>query len=276
MNPHTGKLNELEENNENSLERLKLKIGLLKFIASLFFGTVLTGVLTFIINWREVEIKTKESDLRIRLDERRDLANYFRYTMEGDIYDRLKLSAFFKDVLSEEQGSKLWDEYYKNQNTLLNHYRAKSLEIQKIDNPEISDDEFNNRFEHQTLTALLNPVKVEILQSSTSEKIEDDTLLDIVNQYKIQIFYNASKSEQKDTANEIKDALQNVGVATSVEVLPQQDQASSNQIRYFAETEQEVAEALQNILQLTYSKRSFNLQTVYTSSPGSISIFLKS
>lgn len=267
-------------NEEISLERFKLYIGLAKFIATLFFGTVLTSALTFIINWREVEIKTKESDFKIRLDERKDLASYFGYTLEGDVYDRLKLSSFFKDVLTEEQGSKLWEEYHKHQKELLDHYYTKSLDLKKLINPgnansEEFESEFKARFEHQTLEALLNPVKVEISRSPGS-KPEDVTLIDIVNQYEIQIFYNKDKSEQQTIADEIKNSLQEAGVTTTIDVLPQRDKASSDQIRYFAETEREVASALLNILQLSYPERNFNLQTVYTPSSGSISIFLKS
>ncbi|MBW4541388.1 MAG: hypothetical protein KME43_19945 [Myxacorys chilensis ATA2-1-KO14] len=103
-----------------------------------------------------------------------------------------------------------------------------------------------------------------------------DSLVNIVNEYKIQIFYNESKPDQKKVAFEVKDALEKSGVKSTIQVLPQLDKASSNQIRYFAETEREVAYALQNVLGEAYPKRSFKLQTVYTSSPGSISIFLES
>lgn len=104
------------------------------------------------------------------------------------------------------------------------------------------------------------------------------SLVRIVNDYKIQIFYNPNKLNQKVVAFDIKEALTTVGItSTNIEVKPnhQYDKASSNQIRYFAKNEREVAFALQNVLNRTYSKRSFNLQTVYTPSPGSVSIFLK-
>ncbi|MDZ7996102.1 MAG: hypothetical protein RM022_013460 [Nostoc sp. EfeVER01] len=102
-----------------------------------------------------------------------------------------------------------------------------------------------------------------------------DSLVNIVNEYKIQIFYNQSKSDEKTVALAIKDALEGAGVKSTIQVLPQVDKASSDQIRYFAKNEREVAYALQNILGEAYPKRSFKLQTVYTPSPGLISIFLK-
>jgi hypothetical protein len=105
------------------------------------------------------------------------------------------------------------------------------------------------------------------------------SLVDIANEYKIQIFYNQDKLEQKNVALEIKSALERTGVKSNIQVLPhpsQIDKATDDQIRYFAENEREVAYALQNILNETYSKRKFKLQTVYTPSPGSVSIFLKS
>ncbi len=102
------------------------------------------------------------------------------------------------------------------------------------------------------------------------------SLVNIVNEYKIQIFYNKSKPEEKKVAFEIKDALEKAGVKSTIQVLPQFDKASFDQIRYFAENERDIAYALQNVLGEAYSKRSFKLQTSYTRSPGSISIFLKS
>jgi hypothetical protein len=118
-------------------------------------------------------------------------------------------------------------------------------------------------------TPLLNPrVNTEIT-----------SLVNIANEYKIQIFYNQDKLEQKNVALEIKSALEKTGVKSNIQVLPhpsQIDKASDDQIRYFAENERDVAYALQNILNENYSKRKFKLQTVYTPSPGSVSIFLKS
>ncbi len=105
------------------------------------------------------------------------------------------------------------------------------------------------------------------------------SLVDITNNYKIQILYNQDKSEQRRLAFEIKSALEKTGVKSNIQVLPQSsqiDKATDDQIRYFAENERDVAYALQNILNDTYSKRKFKLQTVYTPSPGSVSIFLKS
>jgi chromosome segregation ATPase len=115
-------------------------------------------------------------------------------------------------------------------------------------------------------TPLLNPrVNAEL-----------NSLLDIINGYKIQIFYNESKPNQRNVASEIKGALEKAGVKSTIQILPQLDKASSDQIRYFAENEREVAYALQNVLEEAYPKYSFKLQTVYTPSPGSISVFLKS
>jgi hypothetical protein len=96
-----------------------------------------------------------------------------------------------------------------------------------------------------------------------------------VNEYKIQIFYNEEKPEQEQIAFEIKNALNKAGVTSVIEVKPQRDRASSDQIRYFPENETEVANILQSILEKTYPKRRFNLQRVYTPSPGAVSIFLK-
>ncbi|MEO0647582.1 MAG: hypothetical protein AAFZ17_15715 [Cyanobacteria bacterium J06650_10] len=98
----------------------------------------------------------------------------------------------------------------------------------------------------------------------------------IISEYEIQIFYNRDKSGQEEEAFDIKRVLETEGVRSEIQVLSQQDRASSDQIRYFAENERDVAFALQNVLRQSYSARRFNLQTVYTPSPNSVSIFLKS
>ena len=73
-----------------------------------------------------------------------------------------------------------------------------------------------------------------------TEDTELTSLIDIVNKYKIQIFHNGSESEQKIAA-EIKDALGKEGVKSTIQVLRQRDQASSDQIRYFDQNERNVA-----------------------------------
>ena len=114
-----------------------------------------------------------------------------------------------------------------------------------------------------------------------SSKIKDgnDSLLKLVNDYSIQIFFNENISGQKKEAFEIKEGLVRLGVKSPIDVRvrPKQlDKASSNQIRYYDANERDVAYALQEILAKTDPGMRFNLQTVYTPSPGSVSIFLKS
>lgn len=98
---------------------------------------------------------------------------------------------------------------------------------------------------------------------------------DYINKYRIQVFYDSSQNGHQSEANDIKNALIDLGVNSDIQVLPQGDRASTDQIRYYEQSERDVAEALQFVLSETYTRRSFNLQTVYTESPGSISIFLK-
>lgn len=103
-----------------------------------------------------------------------------------------------------------------------------------------------------------------------------NTYISKVSTYKVQILYNKNKPNQKLEAEKIKSALVNEGVTSSIEVSSHGDTASSNQIRYYAANELEVARALQRILTEAYPQRSFDLQTVYTKTPGSVSIFLRS
>lgn len=101
----------------------------------------------------------------------------------------------------------------------------------------------------------------------------------IVNQYKVQVFYNSNKPEQQRIAQEIQQALKGAGVTSVIEVKPQNlnlyTKADFDAIRYYAQNETDVANALQTILRQKYSARSFNLQPVNTPSPGSVSIWIK-
>ncbi|AFY38668.1 hypothetical protein Lepto7376_2386 [[Leptolyngbya] sp. PCC 7376] len=158
----------------------------------------------------------------------------------------------------------------ENTNKKLRESQDTTLEAQITANQEAVQQAASVNSEIQTTlednTPLLNPrVDTELA-----------SLVKIVSEYKIQIFYNEGKPDQKVEAEDIKLSLEEAGVETEIQVLPQQDKASSDQIRYFAENERDVAFALQSVLRKSYSSRRFNLQTVYTPSPGSVSIFLES
>ncbi|NES84601.1 MAG: hypothetical protein F6K10_26140 [Moorea sp. SIO2B7] len=104
----------LENKQDDNLEKVKLYLNFYKFLASLFFGTILGTFLTWYINYKEVQIQEKESKLQLQLSEREELAKYFQYTMEGDIYDRLKLSIFFSQILTDEDTRTLWKNIMKH------------------------------------------------------------------------------------------------------------------------------------------------------------------
>ncbi len=178
----------LEKRQDDNLEKLKLYLNFGKFLASLFFGTVLGTFLTWYINYKEVQIQEKESKLELQLNERQELAKYFQYTMEGDVYDRLKLSMFFRKVLTDEESRKLWESYSTEQEEMLDKYQKvtqelKEIEIQledktlkKEEKSNLERDKLDKLDLQQKLIELIDPVKVEIRSVSTdnTESFEFD------------------------------------------------------------------------------------------------------
>jgi hypothetical protein len=209
-----------------------------KFVDAGFVKGELAG-----FTWEKREKQFKKTDGE--LIEAANQINSLTKVLEesNNTISKLKNEGNFKDIKIEEQ--------LKRNNETIQQVNSVNTSIQSV----LKEN-----------TPLLNP--------NVSAKSE--SLADIVNEYKIQIFYNTSKTEQKEVASEIKTTLEKAGITSSIQILPQTDKASSDQIRYFAQNERDVAYALQNILSETYSKKSFKLQTVYTPSPGSVSIFLKS
>lgn len=123
----------------------------------------------------------------------------------------------------------------------------------------------------------------DVLEENTplvSAQIEDgqaiESFIQLVNDYSIQILYNDKNPDQDDIAKDIQQKLEGLGVKAEISIAPHPDTASSNQIRYFKANERDVAYALQVVLDEAEPNTKFNLQTVYTPTPGSISIFLKS
>lgn len=146
-----------------SLQRLTIYIGLAKFVATLFFGTVLTSIITGFISYKEVAIKEKESQIQLELSERQELSNYFEYTIGTRVYDRLKLSNFFGHILTDEDARERWNQYRSTQEELLNQYIEYDWKVKEINEmPESSRTESHifTLSEHRKLEELLEPVAV--------------------------------------------------------------------------------------------------------------------
>jgi len=70
--------------------------------------------------------------------------------MEGDVYDRIKLSKFFGSVLTDKHSRDLWQKYSEEQKILLDEYLL-------LDNPNEATKKINQK---RTLQQLLDPVEV--------------------------------------------------------------------------------------------------------------------
>lgn len=75
-------------------ERFKIWISFAKYTISIILGTILTAYLGFIINQRELDLQEIQQKSEFRITEQENLSRYFKYTLEGNAYDRLKLSTF--------------------------------------------------------------------------------------------------------------------------------------------------------------------------------------
>lgn len=168
-----GIYHEEEQQRGTELERLKLYLNFGKFIATLFFGTVLGTTLSWFVNYKEVQIKEKESRLKLQLDDRKELEKYFTYTLGGDVYQRLNLSIFFENVLSDQDSRNLWRSYKESQEVFLEDFRRLNIEIYNIDrqlgderlsevHEELKEKKIEIEYKLKNLKELVKPVKPEI------------------------------------------------------------------------------------------------------------------
>lgn len=92
-------------------ERFKIWISFAKYTISIILGTILTAYLGFIINQRELDLQEIQQKSEFRITEQENLSRYFKYTLEGNAYDRLKLSTFFSIVIEDSASRNRWSKY---------------------------------------------------------------------------------------------------------------------------------------------------------------------
>lgn len=203
--------------------------------------------------------------------------------VEGDFLGikwKRQLDKSDSQLIEASQKIEKLSENLKKTNQTLNTIKESPLStLNEAERQQINAQVSNNKTAVQQAESVNNNIQG-VLESNApflNSNVNNEKASNaIINDYKIQIFYNASKPEQFKVANEIKSALKNAGITSKIEVNAAADKASSNQIRYFAQNERDVAYALQNLLGTVYPSINFKLQTVYTPSANSVSIFLKS
>lgn len=168
----------MEESDEMENDRLNARLRFWKYTITLLLGTVLSTVLTFIINHREVRIKELDSESQIRIKEQENLSNYFEYTMEGDVYDRLKLAYFFSTVLEDDSSRVRWNKYLEIVEGQLNEFYRADAELKALgDKKSMSDDEYASYLSltetKERIGKLLNPVDISGLIKERVNDIED-------------------------------------------------------------------------------------------------------
>lgn len=149
----------------------------------MFLGSALTAFLGFIINQRELDLQEIESTSRLRLTEQDNLSNYFEYTMEGDVYDRLKLSAFFSTVVEDDSARSRWNQYNKLLVTHLEDYAQIKFHLDSLEVLREESNEYSSEIEKQyaivkerydRLDKYLDPVKSISTVSKNTLEIQKD------------------------------------------------------------------------------------------------------
>lgn len=169
----------------NASDPLDKWLGFSKFVIGAICGTALSAYLGFLISERELDIKELEN-----------LDNYFRYTMEGDVYDRIKLSSFFSTVISDEGSRNRWEEYNKYVLGQLDAYVLAKYEFENFNELNSANSAPKNDLQKQylileeklrRLQEELNPV---ILSSNKSDSKESKDILSEVSYLELRRNYH--------------------------------------------------------------------------------------
>lgn len=145
-----------ENGNDNILERSRIKVGLIKFIVGTIAGSVISASLAFIINWQKVKIEQAKNKHQIILAEEKNLREYFRYTLEVDAYDRLTLSLFMSEILSDEDARNRWKSFHDKVENLLTRYAELSFELSEIETQDVKEASQEERKQYFTKVEELN------------------------------------------------------------------------------------------------------------------------
>jgi hypothetical protein len=112
--------------------RFKIWMNFWKYAIGILCGTVLTAFLGYLINQRELDLKQIEQDTNLQVKEQENLSNYFKYTMEGNVYDRLKLTNFFSRVLDDSASRNRWRRYQDLIQSQLEEYVSVKFKLDSI------------------------------------------------------------------------------------------------------------------------------------------------
>jgi murein DD-endopeptidase MepM/ murein hydrolase activator NlpD len=167
--PPTAAAASKEQDKDRKLQLKLARISLLKTLATLFFGSALAVILAHIIQQQQVDIEKAKNYQQVQQSEQENLQRYFKYTMDGDLYDRLKLAEFFKNILTGEEDRERWTKYYEDLERQWKRYTEVSLRLAELDkNPNAhAGREYAELAEEKAkLAALIDPVKVEIADLS--------------------------------------------------------------------------------------------------------------
>jgi len=107
-----GGISGTDEKSED-FERLQIWLGFIKFI----LGTVVLGLITTLINYhiqqKEIELKKIEQQRTIELKEQEQLGNFIQHALQEDIGTRKRFAEYFSTVTRSEDLRQCWISYYK-------------------------------------------------------------------------------------------------------------------------------------------------------------------
>ncbi|MEM8999251.1 MAG: DUF5675 family protein [Bacteroidota bacterium] len=150
---------------EYNLNRSKLKLRFWRFVIGVVAGSILTAWTGYLIQQRELDLKELEQASIIKLKEQENLTNYFKYTLEGNAYERLNLSIFYGTILEDSSSRNRWKKYEKILTDQLDEVVTTQFEFDSILKKLVISDHKSaknlRRLEEKKvrLNALLSPVQ---------------------------------------------------------------------------------------------------------------------
>jgi hypothetical protein len=276
---------------DKEYERLKLWLDFwIKSIALISaFGTILGTVLGFFINQRIQNVKEQESFER-----------FLVYAVEGNAYDRMKLSKLYASLLSNEKWRDRWNEYYEFTSAQLDEYYEKMRKLNQIQaelsqpnlsdvrKQELSNEEKDITEDIETLRRLTDAVEVVRTQQAKSTPDNESSISDIdisieselppnLRSYLIGIYYLSSNSQASSTAEKLETLLDEKGLQISL--YPRDigffgTKPLGNEVRFDPRSETEAAQQLAFVINSDDESLDVKTRAVITATPNFLSIMI--
>lgn len=219
----------------HAFEKYKYKVELFKWL----IGSVALVIMTTIIDWG---FKDRAAGLQ-------EIEQYDKYATElivlnNDPVKKRMLAQFFSKVTPSEKLREGWEKYYKEVDTEYKEFlRKDSIARDKL--KALADQDTTMLSQSQKI----EKAQLEIQVKEVQRMINQPLILPNVSVTPV-VYIQIGSDEQRGTAKLLVEKIIELGYkAPGIELVESAGKMTSNEIRYFRETDEAAAIVLQNMLQ---------------------------